>query len=228
MFKDKNEKKFLVSCQAYESEVLYGADNMVLMAKSAELGGADALRICWPETIRKVKAQTSLPIVGINKIMTVDKNLLDDVIITPEFSAAVAIAEAGADIIAFDGTLRKRTKEELATLIGQLKTLQKPLMADISSFAEGIFCFELGVEIISTTLSGYTRATYQENQLPDFRLITQLKEAGVSFVNAEGRYWQIDQVNQAYQLGADSVTVGTAITRPEDITRHFVQNLIRE
>lgn len=228
MFKDKNRKKFLVSCQAYESEVFYGAENMVLMAKSAELGGADALRICWPETIKKVKPHTALPIVGINKIMTEDKNLLDDVIITPDFDSAVAIAEAGADIIAFDGTLRKRSQAELTAFIRQLKTLQKPLMADISSFAEGILCSESGVEIISTTLSGYTRATAQGNLLPDFQLITQLKEAGVSFVNAEGRYWQINQVNQAYQLGADSVTVGTAITRPEDITRHFVQNLVRE
>jgi N-acylglucosamine-6-phosphate 2-epimerase len=38
----------------------------------------------------------------------------------------------------------------------------------------------------------------------------------------EGRIWEPEQVNKAFELGAHCVVIGSAITRPQLITRRFV------
>ncbi|MED5663896.1 N-acetylmannosamine-6-phosphate 2-epimerase, partial [Enterobacter hormaechei] len=58
-------------------------------------------------------------------------------------------------------------------------------MADCSSLKDGLACHSLGVEIIGTTLSGYTTA-YTPDE-PDLELVKALTETGCR-VNAEGRY----------------------------------------
>ena len=50
----------VISCQAYEDTPLYGSQYMAAMAKSAQMGGADGLRACWPQDIRAVKAAVRL------------------------------------------------------------------------------------------------------------------------------------------------------------------------
>jgi N-acylglucosamine-6-phosphate 2-epimerase len=37
----------------------------------------------------------------------------------------------------------------------------------------------------------------------------------------EGRVWTLDDVRRAFELGAHAVVVGSAITRPQLITRRF-------
>jgi N-acylglucosamine-6-phosphate 2-epimerase len=39
----------------------------------------------------------------------------------------------------------------------------------------------------------------------------------------EGKIWRPEEVSRAFQLGAYAVVVGSAITRPQLITRRFVQ-----
>ena len=58
----------IISCQAYEDTPLYGPHYMEAMAKCAIIGGAKAVRSCWPQDIRAIRALgDDLIIVGINK-----------------------------------------------------------------------------------------------------------------------------------------------------------------
>jgi N-acylglucosamine-6-phosphate 2-epimerase len=94
-------------------------------------------------------------------------------------------------------------------------------MADCSTFDEGIHASELGFDIVSTTLSGYTKET-KGRLLPDFEMLKKLVDSLDIPVIAEGGIWEPAQLKQAFDLGCHSAVVGSAITRPRDITRHFI------
>ena len=92
----------VVSCQAHEEDALYGPENMALMAKAAEFGGAVGIRADDPNHIAAIRKITDLPIIGIYK---------EDVVgygprITLNMDRARAIYEAGSTIIALDVTDR--------------------------------------------------------------------------------------------------------------------------
>ncbi|MEA4811276.1 MAG: N-acetylmannosamine-6-phosphate 2-epimerase [Anaerolineaceae bacterium] len=217
------QNKLIVSCQAFPEEPLYGADIMAKMAVASVEGGAAGIRACWPENIKLIKQSVTVPVVGINKVINGEYNVRDDIIITPSLESALIIAEADADIIALDGTLRKRTYDEFASMVSKLKQMtQKPLMADISTLDEAVMAQELGFDIVSTTLSGYTRYSKQCNG-PDLDLIEAIHNKITLPINAEGRFIKPEDIEKAFQLGAWCMTIGSAITRPEFITRHFVE-----
>lgn len=216
----------IVSCQAYEDTPLYGAENMKRMAQCAVMGGAAGIRSCWPQDIKVIRAITELPIVGIYKKVNVE-NPADEVIITPDFESASKVIESGADILALDCTLRpSRNFESLEKLLKEIKHHypEVALMADIATLEEGIKVAETGlVDIISTTLSGYTRKTLSKQNLgPDIQLITDLKKQISLPVNGEGRIWELRDLQAMLDAGADMVTIGTVVTRPHLITERFV------
>lgn len=219
--------RFVVSCQAYEDNPLYGTENMVTLAKCAISGGAQGLRLCWPEQIAAVRKITDLPIIGINKIMNGSRlDVLQDVFITPTFEAAAAIIEAGCDVVAMDGTLRKRSYRDLEAIVKEIKAHYPDiiLMADISNIEEGRICENLGFDVLSTTLSGYTSYKQSdEDDEPDYQLAEALKKQTNCIVNAEGRIWDIHQLQRMMDTGADMVTIGSAITNPMKITGHFIR-----
>ena len=150
---------------------------------------------------------------------------LSRVYITDTFAEAEAIAEAGADIIALDATARPRSDGlSLSQLIASIHDrLNKPVWADISSVGEGLSAAACGADVISTTLYGYTEETKCAGDAPpDFSLLgTLVRELSLPVV-LEGRVWQPEDVRRAFELGAHAVVVGSAITRPQLITRRFV------
>lgn len=214
----------VVSCQAFDYEPFYGAEMMAKMAVSAKLGGAAAIRASWPENIRAIKKEVDLPIFGINKIMPEVYDKFRDVIITPTLSSARAVAEAGADIVAVDCTLRQgRTPEMIQALLQEYKAeLDVLIMAEISTAEEGRIAAAGGADILSTTIAGYTPYSRQLDE-PDYRLIEELAETTTLPINAEGRFHRPEQVVQAFKTGAWTVTVGSAITRPHCITQEFIR-----
>jgi N-acylglucosamine-6-phosphate 2-epimerase len=115
------------------------------MAQAAELGGAGGIRANGYDDIKAIKAKVTVPIIGINKTQA----SLESVYITPTLESAIEAAEAGADIIAIDATDRPRpgntTAAELITSIKS--TLKLPVMADISTYEEGIAAAEAGADI---------------------------------------------------------------------------------
>lgn len=216
--------ELIVSCQAYEDTPLYGADNMKRMVASAMLGGAKAVRCCWVQDIRAARELSEdLVIIGINKVFPKDGSM-NGIFITPTFEAAKEIIEAGADIIALDTRfIEGRGKEELAILLKEIHDAypEIAIMADCSTYEECVFCEESGmVDILSTTLSGLAK----EMEGPDLELLRQLKANCKLPINAEGRIWELKDIDDVVKAGADMITIGTAITRPHLITERFIKH----
>lgn len=214
----------VVSVQAMPSEPLYLEQCMIGMMKSVVNGGAGALRLAGARDVKNAKKLFNLPIIGLTKPNIIPKNYKELVYITPNIKDVIELVEAGADVIATDATQRKRpNNEKLQDLIKYIHINKRLAMADISTLEEGLNAKELGADIISTTLAGYTleSANSPANE-PDFELLKQLVEQTQLPVVLEGRIWEPEQVNKAFELGAHCVVIGSAITRPQLITKRFV------
>jgi N-acylglucosamine-6-phosphate 2-epimerase len=215
--------KLIVSCQALAHEPLHGAEIMARMAVAAMQGGAAAIRANSPADIAAIRKSVDLPVIGLFK---------DDiegypVYITPTLRHALAVAEAGADVIAIDATARPRPEPgTLADFIARIH-LQTglPILADIATLEEGVAAVEAGADLVSTTMSGYTADSPAQRD-PDLELVANLSRAVGVPVLAEGRYRTPEQASNALAVGALAVVVGGAITRPQEITRHFVEELL--
>ncbi|MCY9532484.1 N-acetylmannosamine-6-phosphate 2-epimerase [Paenibacillus alvei] len=212
----------IVSCQAYPGEALYGSDMMVRMALAAVNGGAAGIRSNSPQDVAAIKEAIRIPVIGIWKKEYPGSN----VYITPTLADVEVMIAAGADMVALDATMQPRPSgETLEYIVNVIKTKYDiPLMADISTYEEGIRAAELGFDFISTTLSGYTPYSVQQKE-PDMELIKRLAAAVSTPIIAEGRIHTPEQAEEALRNGAFSVVVGTAITRPHTLTSSFVSKI---
>ena len=211
----------IVSCQALETEPLYDSYIMSKMAWAAYLGGAVGIRANTVVDIKAIKEKVDLPVIGIIKQVYDDS----DVYITPTMKEVDALVEIGCEIIAVDATDRLRpngvTFEEFFTEV-RAKYPNQLFMADTSCFEEGKKAEELGMDLIGTTMAGYTPYT-KGTPLPDFKLMEKYVKELHSPVIAEGGIWVPEQLKQAIDTGVHAAVVGTAITRPMDITKHFIE-----
>ncbi len=224
---EKLKQGLVVSAQAAGDEPLNKPEHLLALSLSALNGGASGLRLEGIENIRYIKARVKVPVIGLLKSGEVeDSQRLQKVYITASFSDAELIAEAGADIIAIDATSRERPDGlSLSDLIGKIHSeLQKPVWADVSSIDEGMNAARCGADLVSTTLYGYTEDSkrYEEDP-PDFELLGALCKNLKVPVALEGRVWHPEELRRAFELGAFTVVVGSAITRPQLITRRFVR-----
>lgn len=218
------KNKVIVSVQAMPSEPLYLEKCMVAMMKSVVKGGAGGLRVAGIRDVRNAKNLFDIPVVGITKPDVIPPNWQEIVYITPELKDVISLIDAGADIVAFDGTQRPRPNgAKLEELIKYIKINKRVSMADISTVEEGIKAAEMGANLLSTTLSGYTLESKSDNEGPDFKLLRELVEKTNVPVVLEGRIWEPEDVQKAFSLGAHCVVIGSAITRPQLITKRFVQ-----
>lgn len=216
--------KVVVSCQAMPSEPLYLEKCMVAMMKSVVKGGAGGLRVAGARDVKNAKHLFDVPIIGLTKPDIIPSNWQETVYITPTLKEVIELVEAGADIIAFDGTMRERPNgAKLEELIKYVKINNRVSMADISTLEEGINAAKLGANMLSTTLSGYTQFSQNRGEGPDFELLKQLIDNTNIPVVLEGRIWEPEEVDKAFELGAHCVVIGSAITRPQLITKRFVQ-----
>jgi len=214
----------IVSCQAEDDDPFNSPEYIAAFARAAEMGGAVGIRCEGYEKIRKVKERVKLPIIGLIKGKYAD----DWVLITPDFGDVEKIIKAGADIVALDATdrIRPNRLSGFDFLYEVRKRFDVPLLADVSTFREGIKAAELGADLVSTTLSGYTPyTTDKDTMLPDYDLIAELSSSLDIPVVAEGRIWTPSDAIKALESGAYAVVVGTAITRPRVITKMFVEAL---
>lgn len=210
--------ELIVSCQALPEEVFFGSENMAKMALSSQRGGAKGIRANTPTDVAAIRKVVDLPLIGLYKEILPGY----DVIITPTLKHALAIADAGADIIAIDATNRPHPEGHVKTLIKNIhENTDCLVMADISTFEEALAAQEAGADMVSTTLSGYTPYSTQQG-MPDLALVEQLAKVLTIPLIGEGRYHAPDQVVAALNYGATSVVVGGAITRPHEITARYV------
>ena len=220
------KNKVIVSVQAMPSEPLYKEDCINAMMQSVVTGGAEGLRVAGARDVKNAKSLFDIPVIGITKPDKLPENWQEVVYITPSVDDVKALADAGADIIAFDGTTRRRDKSSLREIILAIKSANKLAMADISTYDEGMACERLGVDILSTTLSGYTSYTLTDSDEPDFDLLLRLVKNTQLPIILEGKIWEPSQVKKAFELGAHCVVIGSAITRPQLITKRFIESLI--
>lgn len=210
----------IVSCQPVPGSPLDKPDIVAAMALAAVHAGAVAVRIEGIENLKATRPLISVPIIGIVK-----RDLSDSPVrITPYLDDVDALAQAGADIIAFDGTDRVRPTA-VAEIIARIHHHQRLAMADCSSQQDAADCHRLGADIIGTTLSGYT--TDVVPQEPDLALVAALSAKGYRVI-AEGRYNSPALAAQAMRHGAWSVTVGSAITRLEHICQWYRDAIVEE
>lgn len=225
---EKLKNNIIISIQAMPDEPLYNETSMMAMIDSViKLGGANAVRLAGYRDIKNTKEKyPNVTIIGITKPSKIPENYKELVYITPTIQDCKTVIEAGADIVAFDGTLRKRPNNEtIKDLVNYIHSKNKLAMADIATFEEAKNALEMNVDIVSTTLSGYTTETQNNPDCPDFELVKKIKENLNIFTILEGKIWEKQDIIKAFNMGANSVVIGSAVTRPQLITKRFIDTL---
>jgi N-acylglucosamine-6-phosphate 2-epimerase len=221
------KRGLIVSCQALPEDPLYGC--MDKMALAAEVGGAIGVRVNSIKDIIDVKKLISIPVMGLIKKHYPNCNAY----ITPTIEEVKQIVEAGAQIVAIDATRSikpdgKSTEQFIYDIKSQFDII---VMGDVSSVEEGVMAAKYGVDIVATTLSQAVKAPnypYQNkedtlNFPPDIDMIDELANKISIPVFAEGRYWGPEETVKAFEVGAHSIVIGSAITRPHLTTKRITQ-----
>lgn len=213
--------RLVVSVQAYPGEPMRDPRTMAQVAQSAVLGGAAAVRVQGLADIQHARSAVEVPVIGLFK----DGH--EGVFITPTLHHALAVAQAGAHIVALDGTRRDRPdgrslRETIAVIHEKTGAM---VMADCGSLDDALAAVDAGADVLGTTLAGYT-VERPKTDGPDLELIEQIaaEDTGRMLI-AEGRIHTPAQAASALSAGADSVVVGTAVTHPTSITSWFVDAL---
>lgn len=200
----------IVSCQAPTDSPLHDPSVIGAIAQAAVMRGAVGIRLDTPAHVQAVRQRLpDVLIIGLWKRQYPDSA----VYITPCFDDAAAIADAGADVIALDCTLRPRPQgESFPAIIERIhRELGKQIMADIDTLEAGLAAATAGADWIGTTLYGYTEAT-QELIPPGFDLLVNLAQRLTTPILCEGGIATPADAAKALGLGATAVVVGTAIT----------------
>jgi N-acylglucosamine-6-phosphate 2-epimerase len=211
----------IVSCQALPVEPMY-CEEMSLMpyfAKAAQQAGSKVIRTSSVRDVVAIKEKTGMPVIGLIK-----RNYEGfESYITPTMQEIDELVAADSDVIALDCTNMKRGDGRTITeFLGEIRAKYPDIaiMADISTFEEGVNAWKCGVDIVGTTMNGYTPYT-EKTDGPNYELLAQLVEALPIPVIAEGRVHYPDQAKKMLELGAHAVVVGGAITRPLEIAQRF-------
>lgn len=193
------------------------AEIVVGFALAALAGGAAGLRIDSAPYVAAVRAATPAPIIGLVK-----RDLAGTPVrITPYLADVVALAAAGADVIAFDATRRPRPTP-VAEIVKAIHATGRLAMADCADAGDAGAALDVGAELVGSTLSGYTGG--EAPREPDFALVEALRRLTPRVV-AEGRIRAPEQAAEALRRGAWAVVVGSAITRTEHATSWYAAAL---
>jgi N-acylglucosamine-6-phosphate 2-epimerase len=215
----------VVSCQAREDNPLHGPAFMAAMARAAVNAGAVGIRADGPADVAAIVGVvgSGVPVIGIFKVKQPDGTLF----ITPDAAGARAVIDAGARLVALDGTPRPRPGgESLADVVAAIHAAGAVALADIGTIEDARYALAHGVDAVGTTLSGYTPDSPAQEG-PDFDLLARLVAESPKPVFAEGRIWTPAEARRTLDLGAAFVVVGTAITNPQAIAARFVAAIQR-
>ncbi|ASS95436.1 N-acetylmannosamine-6-phosphate 2-epimerase [Peribacillus simplex] len=220
---DKIHKGLIVSCQALENEPLHSSFIMGRMAIAAKEGGATCIRANSVADIMEIKKNVDLPVIGIIK-QVYGQN---DVYITPTMAEIDALMETKAEIIATDATARVRPDgKTLKQFYSEIRAKYPDvlLMADVSTIEEAVYADDLGFDIVAPTLYGYTNETFgQKIYQDDYAVLKEIvKEVKKAKVIAEGNVITPEIARSVLNMNVHAVVVGGAITRPQQITKRFV------
>lgn len=217
--------KLIVSCQALQHEPLHSSFIMGRMALAAKEGGAAGIRANTKEDIAEIQSQVDIPIIGIVK-RDYDNS---KVYITPTMREIDELMEVKPEIIAIDATCELRPEgKNLDEFFKEVKAKypDQLFMADCSTVEEALHADDIGFDFIGTTMVGYTEHSknlkIEDN---DFEIIREILAKVKHPVIAEGNINTPEKVKRVIELGCYSVVVGSIITRPQLITKKFVDEL---
>ena len=217
--------ELIVSCQALSQEPLHSSYIMSRMAVAALEGGAKGIRANTREDIKAIQEQVDLPIIGIVK----RDYPYCKVYITPTMKEVDELMEVKPEIIALDATGALRPGGiTLKQFIEQIrkKYPDQLLMADCSTMQEMLYADKLGFDFIGTTLVGYTEESKGcQIEKNDFELIRELIKRVKHPVIGEGNINTPQKLKRVMEIGVYSVVIGSAITRPQLITKKFTDAL---
>lgn len=225
MVLDQIKGKVVVSCQALPEEPLHSSYIMSRMAVAAKQGGAAGIRAQSVEDINAIMEVCDLPMIGIIK-----RNYPDsDVYITASMKEIEELLTTKCQIIALDATDRPRPNgEKTEDLVARIHEAGRLAMADCSTYEECVKAQEIGFDIVSTTLCGYTPYSKKVDG-PNFELLKKCVDTLTVPVIAEGKINTPEDLRRVYEeCGVFSAVVGGAITRPQQITARFVGALKKE
>jgi len=211
------KRGLIVSCQALPGEPLHSSFIMGRMAIAAAASGAVGIRANSVEDIEEIKKQVELPIIGIIKKDYPGMQSF----ITATMTEVDALVGTGVEIIAVQATM---DQDEAFLQSIFTKYPSQKFMADISTTEEGLRADRLGFHYIGTTLIGYTP---QSQHMEKFTVLEELIKQCKKPVIAEGNFNTPEQAAKAIEMGAYCVVVGSAITRPQIITKWF-SNAVNE
>ncbi len=221
-FLERIHGKLIVSCQAVPGEPLYVEEQsvMYLMARAAAQAGSPAIRTSSIRDVVAIKKETGLPVIGLVKVQYEGY----EAYITPTMKEVDELVEAGSDVVALDCTMRRRGDgRSINEFLAQIREKYPDiiLMADISTYEEGMNAWKCGVDILGTTMSGYTSYSPILDG-PDYELMRRLSQDADIPGIGEGRIHEPAQAVEALRTGVWAIVVGGAITRPLEIARRFM------
>lgn len=209
--------RLIVSCQAYPGEPMLDPRTMTQIAQAAIAGGAAGIRAKGLTHLTMMRSHLTVPIIGLVKKGTCG------VFITPTLEDCLDVASTGCEVVALDGTRRRRPDGlSLSQTITRLKEAHPEVlvMADCGSLEDARSAEQSGADLVGTTLSGYTGERPSEAG-PDHALVGEMAASCGVPVVAEGRIRDPAEAVRALDAGAWCVVVGTAITHPTSITSRF-------
>ena len=212
----------VVSVQAAPGSPLAAPESLAAIARAVEAGGAAGIRTAGVDAVRAIREAVEVPVIGLVKRRVPGS----EVYITPGLDDVLAVAEAGAQLVAVDATERLRADGTSGAEFVAAASAELPgrIVADVDSSRAGGAAASAGAAAIATTLSGYTGtsgAAGPGSAGPDISLVEELAGRLDVPVLAEGRYGSADAVRAAFEAGAFAVVVGTAITDPAELTRRL-------
>lgn len=215
----------IVSCQALPNEPMYCEEMSIMpfFANAAKQAGSKCIRTSSIRDVVEIKKTTGLPVIGLVKRVVEGYASY----ITPTMTEIDDLVNADSDIVALDCTMRERGDgTTINEFIAQIKEKYPDivLMADISTFEEGVNAAKCGVDLVGTTLSGYTDYSPKTDG-PDFELVRKLVSELDIPVIAEGKIHTPEDAKKMLSLGAHAVVVGGAITRPLEIAQRFYKGI---
>jgi putative N-acetylmannosamine-6-phosphate epimerase len=208
----------VVSCQVPDDTAINTPEFIAAQALTVLQAGAVGIRAQGVINVRAISLATNVPIIGLVKRYENSS----PVYITPSVSDVIELEKAGAQIVAVDATERMRPGDQsFADFVTQVRLeTGVVLLADVDSLESALIAESLGCEAIATTLSGYTEIPAPP--LPNIKLIEQIANRVSIPIIAEGGFSQPQSVKDAFSAGAWSVCIGTAITNPYLLTKHFL------
>lgn len=219
--------EMIISCQAVKGEPLYVEEKsvMYLMARASKQAGAKCIRTSSIRDVIAIKEETGLPVIGLIKVQYEGF----DSYITPTMKEVDELVKAKTDVIAIDCCFSKRGDgKDISDFMKEVrkKYPNQILMADISTYEEAKNAETIGFDIVSTTMSGYSKHTLDKDKTkPDFELLEKCVK-GLSIPTiCEGKIHSPEQAGEAFRKGAFAIVVGGAITRPLEIAQRFYKAL---